>query len=122
VTPLRKVLWVDCTAALLAGLAVLSLSAPLAGLYALPRALIVAMGVANVCYGTFSLSLAVRSHPPPSLVVLLVAANAAWAALCAVAAIALRETASSFGLVHLVGEGLFVAGLAWLEWTRRAAR
>ena len=120
--PLRNVLWVDCTAALLAGLVVLSLSARLADLYAMPRALVVGMGVANVCYGTFSLSLAVRSLPPSSLIVLLVAANATWAALCAVAALALSGTASGFGLVHLVGEGLFVAALARVEWTRRAGR
>jgi hypothetical protein len=116
--PLRKVLWVDCTAALLAGSVVLSLSARLADLYAMPRELVVGMGVANVCYGTFSLSLAARSHPPSSLVVLLVAANATWAALCAVAAFVLWGTASSLGLAHLVGEGLFVGGLARWEWTR----
>jgi hypothetical protein len=117
-TPLRTILWVDCTAALLAGLIVLSLSAPIADLYAMPRALVVGMGLANACYGTFSLSLAARAHPPSSLVVLLALANATWAVLCAVAASALWGTASYFGLAHLVGEGLFVGALARLEWTR----
>jgi hypothetical protein len=31
----------------------------------------------------------------------------------------LAGTASAFGLAHLVGEGLFVGGLAVLEWRRR---
>jgi hypothetical protein len=120
--PLRKLLRVDGTAGLLVGLVVLSLSAPLSELYAMPRALVVGMGVSNVCYGTFSLSLAVRTHPPPSLIVVLVAANTAWAVLCAVSAYLLWGTASYFGVAQLVGEGLFVGGLARLEWTRRAGR
>lgn len=120
--PLRKLLWVDCTAGLLVGLVVVSLSARLADLYAMPRALVVGMGAANVCYGTFSLSLAVRSHRPLSLVVLLVAANATWAMLCAVGACILWGTASYFGLAQLVIEGLFVGGLARLEWAGRADR
>jgi hypothetical protein len=116
---LRKLLWVDCGAALLAGLAVLSLSGWLARLYTLPRGLLVAMGVANLAYGAFSFSLARRSRRPPPLIVLLVVANATWAALCGIAAVRLAGVASAFGLAHLIGEGLFVGGLAGLEWRRR---
>jgi hypothetical protein len=116
----RNLLWVDCAGGLVAGLVVLSLSTWLAELYALPRALVVGIGLANVCYGTFSLSLAARSHRPPSLIVLLVAANATWAALCATGALVLWDTASGFGLAHLLGEGFFVGGLARLEWSARA--
>ncbi|MET0552922.1 MAG: hypothetical protein ABW221_07790 [Vicinamibacteria bacterium] len=116
----RNLLWVDCLGGLVAGLIVLSLSSWLVDLYALPRALVVGIGLANVCYGTFSLSLAGRSARPPSLIALLVGANATWAALCAVAAFTLWGTASAFGIAHLVGEGLFVGGLAWLEWSARA--
>ena len=54
---LRKLLWIDCSAALLAGLAVLSLSGWRGSLYALPRELLVAMGVVNLAYGAFSISL-----------------------------------------------------------------
>ncbi len=118
--PLRKLLWVDCGAALLASLAVLSLSGWLARLYALPRGLLVAMGVANLAYGAFSFSLARRAHRPPSLIVLLVMANATWAVLCGIAAVRLAGVASAFGLAHLIGEGLFVGGLAALEWRQRA--
>ena len=116
---LRKLLWIDCGAALLAGLAVLSLSAWLGRIYALPRGLLVAMGVANLAYSAFSFSLARRARRPRSLIVVLVVANASWAALCGIAAVRLAGVASAFGLAHLIGEGLFVGGLAALEWRER---
>lgn len=116
---LRELLWVDCAAALVAGLAVLSLSGWLARLYGLPRGLLVAMGMANLAYGAFSFSLARRAHRPPSLIVVLVLANATWAVLCGIAAVRLAGVASAFGLAHLIGEGLFVGGLAALEWRQR---
>jgi hypothetical protein len=117
---LRHLLWIDCGAAALAGLAVLFLSGWLSRLYAVPRGLLVGMGVANLAYGAFSCSLARRARRPRPLLVLLVVANAAWAALCLVAAVRLAGTASAFGLAHLVGEGLFVGALAGLEWSQRA--
>jgi hypothetical protein len=115
----RKLLWVDCSAALLAGLAVLSLSRWLSQLYAVPRELLIGVGFANLAYGTFSFILARRSRRPRSQIVLLVVANATWAALCALLAALLAETASGFGLAHFIGEGIFVGGLAGLEWNHR---
>ncbi len=115
----RQLLWVDCGAALLAGVTVVALSGWLSELYAVPRALLLGMGAANVCYGAFSGSLARRARRPRALIVLLVAANAAWAGLCGLAAVGLADTASAFGLAHLVGEGVFVGGLAGLEWRER---
>jgi hypothetical protein len=97
----------------------LSLSAWLSQLYGLPRGLLVAMGVANLGYGAFSFSLARRARRPRSLIVLLVVANATWAGLCGLAAVRFAGPASAFGLAHLVGEGLFVGGLAGLEWRQR---
>jgi hypothetical protein len=116
---LRNLLWIDSGAALLAGLVVLALSGWLSELYALPRPLLVVMGVANLAYGTYSGSLARRARRPYRLIVLLVAANATWAGLCVLAAVSLADTASAFGLAHLLGEGLFVGGLAALEWRER---
>jgi hypothetical protein len=116
---LPKLLWVDCGAAFIAGVAVLSVAGWLADLYVLPRGLLVTMGAANLGYGAFSFSLARRARRPPSLIVLLVVANGTWALVCGLAAVSLAGTASVFGLAHLVGEGLFVGGLAALEWSQR---
>jgi hypothetical protein len=116
---LRRLLWIDCSAAFVAGLVVLSLAGWLSRLYIMPQGLLVAMGVANLCYGTFSFSLARRARRPRSLLAVLVAANATWAVLCGLAALRFGSVASAFGLAHLIGEGLFVGGLAALEWNQR---
>ena len=116
---LRNLLWVDGGAALVAGLVVLSLSDWLGRLYAMPQGLLAGIGVANLCFGAFSGSLAWRKRRPRSLIVLLVVANTAWAVLCGLAVLRLAGTASAFGLAHLVGEGLFVGGLARVEWIQR---
>jgi hypothetical protein len=116
---LRNLLWVDCGAALLAGLAVLLLSDWLSQLYALPRGLLVAVGVVNLMYGSYSFSLARRSRRPRPLLVLLIVANATWSVVCALAAVVLSGTASANGLAHFIVEGVFVGGLAVLEWSQR---
>ncbi len=50
---------------------------------------------------------------------LLVVANATWSGLCVFTAAVLAGTASMFGLTHVMGEGVFVGGLAGLEWSQR---
>ena len=112
-------LWIDCTAAGLAGATMLVLSGWLSALYALPRSLVVVLGVINLAYGAFSFSLARRDCRPLALIAGLAAANVAWAVSCGIIAGALTDTASVFGLAHLVGEGLFVGGLGALEWRGR---
>lgn len=116
---LRQILWVDSGAALSAGIIVAALSGWLSELYALPRGLLLGMAVVNLAYGSYSGSLAVRARRPRALIVLLVVANATWAVLCGLGAVALSDTASGFGMAHLIGEGLFVGGLAVLEWRER---
>jgi hypothetical protein len=116
---LRRLLWVDCTAAALAGVAVLALSGWLSRLYALPRGLLLFIGAVNLLYACYSFSLAVRAQRPIVLIQLLVFANAAWAVVCLGLAITFRQQASVFGLGQLVCEAIFVGGLAGLEWAWR---
>ncbi len=116
---LRHLLWIDSGAALLAGTSMLALSGWLSDLYALPHALLLVMGAANLAYGAYSGLLARRTHRPYGLIVLLVAANATWALLCMLAAFHFTGTATAFGVAQLAGEGLFVGGLAALEWRVR---
>lgn len=116
---LRKLLWVDCTAGALAGVAMLALHGWLGRLYALPPGLLLVMGAANLLYACFSFSLAVRARRPRSLIHLLVLANLSWAAVCLGLAVVFRESATWFGVGHLAGEAVFVGGLACLEWSQR---
>lgn len=115
----KNLLWVDCLGALLAGVLMLALSSWLAGFYGLPWDFFIAITVANLAYGAYSLTLALRKSRPLALIVLLAAANVAWGVFCFAAAIHLAATASPFGLAHLVLEGLYVGGLGLLEWSRR---
>lgn len=116
---LKKLLWVDCVAAALAGAAVLPLSGWLSHVYALPRGLLLLIGAVNLAYASYSFSLAVRARRPRRLINLLVLANLAWAAACLRWAVVFSGSATAFGIGHLIGEAIFVGGLASLEWSRR---
>lgn len=116
---MRNLLWVDCIAGALAGAAVLMLSGWLGSLYALPRGLLLFTGAVNVLYACYSFTLATRSQRPRPLILLLVFANLAWAVVCLGLAVAFAGSATLFGVGHLVGEAVFVGGLAGLEWRWR---
>ena len=77
-----KLLWIDSSAALLAGGLVLALSGWLSKLHALPGGLLVLTGGVNLLYGSYSFSLAVRAQRPRVLITVLVVANLSWAAVC----------------------------------------
>lgn len=115
-----KLLWIDGTAAALAGSLCLLLSPALAQLHALPQNLLQLVGVVNLLYATYSFSLALRARRSPQLIALLVLANSAWALVCLGMAASFAGTASILGIAHLLGEAVFVAGLAGLEWKWRA--
>lgn len=114
-----KLLWIDGLGATLAGVAVLLLRGWLVEWYRLSQDLLLLIGLANLAYALYSLSLASRARRPRALIVLLVVANLIWAVFCLRWAVLSHETASLFGLVHLVGEALYVGGLACLEWRWR---
>ncbi len=118
---IRTLLWIDSGAGLTVGTLVLLLNRWLSRLYALPPGFIIGMGAANVAYGLFSFSLARRRTRPLALLRLLVVANATWAALCVLAVAAVAPYASPLALASLSFEGLFVGGLAALEWRHRVA-
>lgn len=114
-----RLLHVDSIAGLVVGLGILALSGVLAPFYGIPRPVLVVMAIANLAYGTYSGTLARRARRPRALLVALVVANAAWAVVCGVLAVALASRATGFGIASLVFEGVFVGGLAVLEWRAR---
>ncbi|WP_291980571.1 hypothetical protein [Luteitalea sp.] len=114
-----RLLWVDCTAGALVGVFLLLLSPWLAPLYGLPQGLILFNAAANLLYGAYSFSLARRAIRPMRLLVLLVCANAAWSVVCLGLVVRYWHDASVLGMATLVGESLFVGGLAALEWRHR---
>ena len=117
----RNVLWMDGSAGVLVGIVILVAGGWLAEWFELPRGFLRFTGAVNLLYGVYSLTLASRDRRPRALVTTLVAANATWAVLCVVYVVYFRDSASPWGLAHFSAEGLFVAGLAVLEWRWRDA-
>ena len=112
-------LWIDGGAAFVGGMVVLLICGWLAKWYELPRALILTIGLINLAYASFSLSLAARKRRSKNLIAFLVIANLSWAVVCLALAFIWRETVTFFGFIHLIGEAIFVAGLAYSEWRWR---
>ena len=77
------------------------------------------MGAVNLAYASYSFSLARRPTRAMVLIQVLAIANMTWGVACFAMAIYFWGTASLFGILHLVGEGIFVGGLGWLEWRVR---
>ncbi|CAN5745714.1 hypothetical protein BH23DEI1_BH23DEI1_12900 [soil metagenome] len=114
-----KLLWVDCTAAAIAGVAVLALSAWLSRLHMLPRELLLFIGAVNLAYACYSFTLAHRAHRPILLIKILVLANVSWVIVLLGLAVTFWNHASPFGIAHLVGEAMVVGALAAMEWNQR---
>ena len=116
---LKRLLWIDCIGAALAGVTVIALSGWLSRLEGLPQGVLLFTGAMNLLYGSFSFSLAVRARRPMRLIELLVVANLAWVPVCLGLGAAFSATATPFAYAHLVGEAVYVGGLAVLEWRNR---
>ena len=115
----KKLLWIDGLGALIAGSLTLLLNSWLSEWYQLPKELLIFIGLINLIYGTYSTSLAIHSKRTKSQILLLVAANLTWALVCLILFSTFIKTASVYGLAHLLLEGLYVGGLAYLEWRWR---
>lgn len=116
---MRNLLWADCIAGAVAGVMVLMFSGWLSTLHGLPRELLLANAAANLLYASYSFSLARRPTRPRASINLLVFANLAWAVVCLGLVGVFAESATVFGIGHLVAEAVFVGGLAGLEWRWR---
>lgn len=114
-----NVLWIDCTAAALAGSAVLLLGRWLGGLYGLPPNLLFFMGSVNLLYACYSFTLAILVMRRKCMIVLLVAGNLSWALVCLGLVVTFFGAATMFGVGILVAEAVFVSMLALLEWRYR---
>ena len=106
---------VDSGGGLAAGVLVLLFRRELSAIEALPEALLLFTGAANVGYGLYSGSL-LRGVPAAGALRALVVANAVWAGLCALLAAGTWGGASAWGTAHLAGEGVYVGLLAWVEY------
>jgi hypothetical protein len=122
----QAILRLDGGAGFCVGVAVLLLHDWVGQLHALPPSLVFFLGAANLAYGSYSGTLAIRAAvgkaTPRAAIDLLIAANALWSVVCAALLVMTHRSASPFGVAHIAIEGLFVAALAVAErrWVRPA--
>lgn len=112
----KHMLWIDGIGGLAVGILVLSVNPWLSELYRLPQAFIVFMGITNLAYGSYSTSLVIRKSRSKSHISILALANSAWGLLCFLFVTYFFENITLFGITTLVLEGIYVAGLGYLEW------
>ena len=112
---IRSLLWFDCSAAGVVGVAMLGLSGLLAPLFDIPRAVLVTTALVNLAYGTFSYSLARQPEPPRRLVRALIVGNFTWTVICIGLAAVFAGPGSWLGSGYLLAEGLVVGALAAVE-------
>jgi hypothetical protein len=116
----RALLWFDGGAGATVGILVVAFKEWLATLQGFPTNLVLFMGVANLAYASYSTTLAVRASsgrtPSRGSITWLVAANGAWALICAVILASTWLFATPFGHALVTFEGLFVGLLAVVEY------
>ena len=112
---IRPLLWFDCAAAAVAGVAMLALSGLLAPLFGVARHWLVMTALVNVGYAGFSYSLARQAEASRRSVLALVVANFTWTGVCVALALLFAAPGSWLGAGYMLAEGLFVAGLAAAE-------
>ena len=114
-----KILWVDCLGGLFVGGAVLSICKLLSDWESLPTTIVFFMGVVNLVYGCYSLFVVTRKPRPLLMIKALAIANMFWLIVCLVIAIAFWQQISVLGLLHVVGEGIYVFAIGLTEWKWR---
>ena len=115
---LKRILWIDAIAALLAGIILLVFSYRLAVLFNLPEFIVSVQGVVSLVYALYSTSLARRQNNKKRWLYLLVVANAAYALFGICLLLYFFKTASVYGILYLVAEIIFIGALAFLEWRK----
>lgn len=122
IEPNARLVQFDGLAGLTAGVVVLAMSPWLAAWYDLPVSVLIFTGVMNLIYGTYSSSLGrVARWRTRRAILALIFANALWPVVCGLLVAYFRERISVFGVAHLLGEAVFVGGLAIWEWRWRGA-
>ncbi len=114
-----RLLTLDGSGGLVAGVLVLALRGPIAPFYGFSLGVVTFVALANLAYGTYSSTLARRASrgvlPSRRAVEALIVANACWTLVCVALLIGTWSTATLFGQLHIGLEGLYVLGLALIE-------
>ena len=111
-----NILWIDGIGGLIVGFIVLLISPWFSHWYGVPTNILVFTGVANLLYGSYSTPLANQRYRPEWKINLLIIANFIWTAVCIFLVVRYSDTLTLLGYIHILGEGVYVAVLAYFEW------
>lgn len=114
-----NILHLDGIAGLSVGILLLLFGNWVSEMYAMPRSIIFFLACANILYGLYALSLALRSEKSVRNIAVLSIANGLWMIVCIILIAKHIQTASFIGIGFLMGEACFVAFLAVVEWKNR---
>ena len=115
----QNVLWVDCIGGLIVGVLILCACKLISHWDSLPLSIVLGVGFANLAYGGYSLWVTTRKPRPAIFVKILALANMAWLIVCVVIIASHWNEISIFGILHKLGEGIYVASLGIVEWRWR---
>ncbi len=114
-----RILWVDCLGGLVVGVLVILLHHQISEWENLPLWLVVSFGGANLLYGAFSMYTTTRRPRPKILVKILAIANMLWLLVCLATVATFWHQITLLGVLHILIEGVYVAGLGFTEWRWR---
>lgn len=113
---LKKILWIDCLAALSAGLVLLIFKGNMSPFFNVPKSLLTTLMMVAFCYACYSFYLANHSSPPKILLKILVLGNSMYALVCLFLLASFYKTATVFGVIYFSIDVLIVGFLALWEW------
>lgn len=114
---LRALVRFDGLAALVSGCSVLFIGSWIAGWSGIPADVLRVMACIALVYATYSLTLSTREQIPPLWLKVLIAGNSVWAMVCVGVIFAHWTSITLPGIGYLLFEALFVAALAWYEFS-----
>jgi len=115
---LKKLLWIDGIAALLAGTIVIIFCHWLSVFFNLPQNLLRTLAIISLVYSLYSANLARRQIHSRKLVYILVIANAMYALLALCIVVYYFSTATVYGTAYFLAEAILIGALAYLEWRK----
>jgi hypothetical protein len=113
---IKKLLWIDASAAFLATSILFMFKTQLSPLFSLPENILTAQLIIAFCYGCFSFYLAKSTAPTQIMLNTLVIGNAIYALICLFLLAFFYNTATVFGIAYLLFDAVIVAFLATIEW------
>jgi hypothetical protein len=119
---LNKLLWIDCSAAFVAGLFLFVFKSKLAPFFNLTEDLLTNLMCIAFTFGCYSFYLANQESNSKKMLTILVLGNSFYAVICLGLLLSNYKTANVFGVGYFLFDAFVVGLLAFLEWEKIQTR